>query len=88
MKKYRIVEVREPMRATYRDEKSKLPEFVRYTDPFYQVEERTSTIVISFKKGIHYEWKPLDMRFVNAMAARFYIYNHFSSVKKRIIAEL
>lgn len=88
MKKFRIVEVREPMKATYHGEKSEFPEFIRYGKPFYQVEERTSTIVVSFKTGIHYEWKALDIRFETAMAARFYIYNHFSSVKKRIIAEL
>ena len=85
MKKYRIVEVREPLKMGYIDEKSELPEFIRYGKPFYQVEEKTSTIVISFKKGIHYEWKPLDMRFETAKAAHFWIYNNTLQRKERVI---
>ena len=83
MKKYRIVEVREPLNAGYIDEKSELPEFIRYGKPFYNVEVRTKNIL-----GIYCQWQFLEARFETAKAAQFYIYNLSLERKERVITTL
>lgn len=83
MTKYRIVEVREPFQMGYVDEKSELPEFIRYGKPFYIVEVRTKNIL-----GIYCQWQFLEGRFETAKAAHFWIYNNTLQRKERVIAEL
>ena len=83
MKKYRIVEVREPFNAGYVDEKSELPEFIRYGKPFYIVEVRTKNIL-----GIYCQWQFHEGRFETAKAAQFWIYNNTLQRKERVITML
>lgn len=79
MKKYRIIEVKAPARAIYVDEKSQLPEFIRYGTPYYYVE---------VKEGFFDKWQRLDPCFDTGLAAYFYAYNLTLEPKERVITTL
>lgn len=79
MKKYRIVEVKAPENAMYVDEKSQLPEFIRYGTPYYYIEA---------KESFFGKWKRLDPCFGTALAAYFYAYNLSLEPKERVITTL